>query len=472
MNRRFWAAALLAALSPLAVRAEDEPRRVAPADGVPRAERLAWKTAEGVEYEYAVPKSYARERGATLLVMLHGSNLDRRWSFANFEVGKFRRDDIIVSPDGTTPNGNGGFNFMGERADADRVAALIRSFQKALRVERVYLFGHSQGAFFCFYFMGEYPALVDAICPHAGGLWTGCKLPKETKEKPIAILHARADAVVPLSNSEGARDHLEKQGYRNLRLEILEDATEQSGHWPRPDKTEPLLAWCDSLTATGPASQLRSAAAQITGDEPAIGRALELVNRAKAGAGKLKKEEKARADADGLAIDAAAEAFVTSHVDALGPAMPAKPPFAYGDWTLHFLTAQRWCEGSEKWKAFEKPLAAEQAKHEKTAQPLQAALEKAEKAGAAADAFKLAFRIWRDAWLSRDAARAATGKLRTWAEAPPKGIAEADVQSYRDEAARRAALDEAGWKRCEEARAGAVKAIRERNPGVFGEAGE
>ncbi|NUN48263.1 MAG: hypothetical protein HUU15_05470 [Candidatus Brocadiae bacterium] len=472
MNRCLWATALLISIAALQARAGDEPRRAAPAEGVPRAERLAWKTAEGVEYEYTVPKSYSRERGATLLVMLHGSNLDRRWSLANFEVGKFRRDDIIVSPDGTTPNGSGGFNFMGERADAEKIAALIRSLQKAFRVERVYLYGHSQGAFFCFYFMGEFPALVDAICPHAGGLWIGSKLPKETKEKPIALLHARADAVVPLENSEGARDHLVKQGYRNVRLEILEDANEQTGHWPRPDKTEPLLAWCDSLTATGPASQLRSAAAQITGDEPAIGRALDLAKRAKAGAAKLKKEEREKIEAEARAITEAAAAFVAAQVDALTPATPVKAPFAYGDWTLHFLTAQRWCEGVEEWKAFEKGLAAEQAKHEKAAQPLQAVLEKAEKAGAAADAFKLAFRIWRDSWFSRDAARAVAGKLSGWAGAPANGVADADVQAYREEAGRRAALDEAGWRRCEETRAAAVKGIREKHPGVFGEAGE
>src|ERR1700704_5707143 len=69
-----------------------------------------WKSADGLEYEYYVPKSYDVRKGANLLFILHGSNLDRRWGFANHTAGEFRPDDVIVCPDGTTSNKQGGFN--------------------------------------------------------------------------------------------------------------------------------------------------------------------------------------------------------------------------------------------------------------------------------------------------------------------------------------------------------------------------
>ncbi|CAN5442577.1 hypothetical protein BH23VER1_BH23VER1_34960 [soil metagenome] len=95
-----------------------------------------------------MPKSYDPDTGAALTAILHGSNLSRAWGFANHKPDTFRPDDIVVCPDGTTPNGSGGFNFLGEPADLDRFHALLGELRTTFKVNATYLYGHSQGAFF------------------------------------------------------------------------------------------------------------------------------------------------------------------------------------------------------------------------------------------------------------------------------------------------------------------------------------
>ena len=87
------------ALVPLAL--DDNPT-VAPADAKPGVV-YQWKAADGLPYEYRVPKGYDPEVGASLVLVLHGNGLDHRWTFWNHPKDEFRADDIVVSPDGTTP---------------------------------------------------------------------------------------------------------------------------------------------------------------------------------------------------------------------------------------------------------------------------------------------------------------------------------------------------------------------------------
>lgn len=101
------------------------------------------RSASGLVYQYRVPADYDAERGAALTVILHGSNLDRRWGFANHRAQSFRPADIVVCPDGTTSNGSGGFNFLGESQDAELFAALLEELGEIWNVRAVYLYGHS-----------------------------------------------------------------------------------------------------------------------------------------------------------------------------------------------------------------------------------------------------------------------------------------------------------------------------------------
>ena len=117
---RLGAVILLAVLSAAPVQAEDnEVAHVAPSAEV-AGTLCEWKAEDGLAYRYRVPASYDASKGANLTFLLHGSNLNRWWGFANHSWKTFRPDDIVVSPDGTTAAGNNQFNFMGNGKDAKR----------------------------------------------------------------------------------------------------------------------------------------------------------------------------------------------------------------------------------------------------------------------------------------------------------------------------------------------------------------
>ena len=89
----------------------------------------SWKWADNLPYEYYVPKEYDPKVGANLVLVLHGNGLDYRWTFANHDAGKFRRDDIVVSPEGTTYSELGGDYF--DRLDTERLTrTLVRRLER------------------------------------------------------------------------------------------------------------------------------------------------------------------------------------------------------------------------------------------------------------------------------------------------------------------------------------------------------
>jgi predicted esterase len=246
------ARALLAAALLVTPALADKPKQQEP-NPKAKGKLLEWKTADGLQYEYFVPKGYDADRGANLLLILHGSNLDRRWSFANHPAGDFRPDDIVVSPDGTTPNGSGGFNFLGEPKDAQRLRALIEELKQVFRVNATFLYGHSQGSFFALYYAGEYPAEVQGVLAHASGVWTWTKLGPEGHHQAIVFLHGTRDDVVPFGNSTGGLQAYADAKYPLVRLRPIEGGN----HWPAevnykvPYPTQ-QLAWIEGMTTRDP----------------------------------------------------------------------------------------------------------------------------------------------------------------------------------------------------------------------------
>ncbi len=240
-----FTACILFALAPI-VRAEDAPARPPSADA--KGKVYAAKAADGLDYLYWVPPDYDKSKGANLLFIFHGSNLDRRWGFANHEPGKFRPHDIIVCPDGTTPNGEGGFNFRQADKDMNRVHALQLELRLIFKLKATYLYGHSQGAFFAFLYAGQFNDDVDGVLGQAGGVWIGTTGSTKHHHQAIAIMHGTADPVVPFGNSVGALKFFEEKGYPNVHLRALKDWN----HWPSAPQAAQQLAWCEGMTAKDP----------------------------------------------------------------------------------------------------------------------------------------------------------------------------------------------------------------------------
>jgi len=211
-----------------------------------KGEVFAWHAADGLPYEYFVPASYDPKVGANLTLVLHGNGLDQRWTFWNHPAGKFRPDDVVVSPDGTTfTQGTNANEFLGERKDADRVHALIAELRKLFTVKQVFLYGHSQGSFFVFYYAGEYPDDVNGVVGHASGVWTWSNLGKFGHAQAIGLLHGTDDANVPYGQSVGGREAYRDAGYPMVHLRTLW-GRDHRPHWVEAANE---LAWCEGMVS-------------------------------------------------------------------------------------------------------------------------------------------------------------------------------------------------------------------------------
>lgn len=213
-----------------------------------------WQAKDGLVYWYYIPKKYDPEKGANLTLILHGSNLKAGWGFWNHKAGEFRPDDVVVSPDGTTPNGSGGFNFMGQPKDAKRLHALHKELKQLFRINATFLYGHSQGSFFSLYYAGIYPDDVQGVVAHASGFWGGkTQFGKKYHHQAIVYMHGTQDPVVPYWQSVGGYRVWKKAKYPMVRLRSLE----RWNHWPAEHNgdirhTSQQLAWVEGMTTDNP----------------------------------------------------------------------------------------------------------------------------------------------------------------------------------------------------------------------------
>lgn len=203
-----------------------------------------WQSENGLQYQYFLPKSYDPAVGVNLTFVLHGSNLDRRWGFANHKAGKFRQDDLVVCPDGTTPNGHGRFNSLQSSKDLKRLHALHQELKGLIKIRATYLYGHSQGSFFSFLYAGAYPEDVQGLVGQASGVWIGTAATKKHHHQAVVLMHGTADPVVPYGQSVGGLKHYRDAKYPHARLRSLDGWN----HWPTQAQTEQQLAWCEGMT--------------------------------------------------------------------------------------------------------------------------------------------------------------------------------------------------------------------------------
>ena len=203
-----------------------------------------WHSEDGLQYQYYLPKSYNPEAGINLTFVLHGSNLDRRWGFANHKAGSFRSEDLVVCPDGTTANGNGGFNSLQSKKDLERLHALHTELKGLFKIRATLIYGHSQGSFFAFLYAGAYPDEVQGVVGQASGVWIGTQMTKKHHHQAIVLMHGTADPVVPYGQSVGGLDAYRKANYPHVRLRSLDGWN----HWPSQLETEQQLAWCEAMT--------------------------------------------------------------------------------------------------------------------------------------------------------------------------------------------------------------------------------
>ncbi len=236
----------LVALSGAALAADEPPEK----EPGPKAvgKRYMWKAPNGLAYEYFLPKSYDPEKGITLTFLLHGSNGWKGWGLSMHKQGEFRPEDFVVSPDGTTSNGNGGFNSLQRPDDLKRFHQLHQDLKGLIKVNATYIYGLSQGSFFAHFYAGNHGDEVQGIVAHGSGLWIGSGLKKKNHHQAIAVMHGRGDPVYPYGGGAAAYDGYTDIKYPLHRLRALEIDI----HWAPWGHQAQQLAWCEGMTSTDP----------------------------------------------------------------------------------------------------------------------------------------------------------------------------------------------------------------------------
>ena len=301
-------------------------------------EAYLWKAKDDLVFAYRIPKGYDEAKGANLTVILHGSNLTHGWGFANHDVKTFRPDDIVVSPDGTTPNGQGGFNFLGEAKDAKRFKAFLDELRERLRIQRVYLYGHSQGSFFALYFAGEYPDEVDGVVAHASGVWTWTQQGKKGHHQAIVLMHGTQDPVVPYGQSVGGYASYVDAKYPMVRLCSLEGWN----HWPAEHNgpvphTSQELAWCEGMTSDD-AARLEACLDFLSEAKSKERHDYAALRDVAARIADLEAAPDALRQRAAKAVEAV-DVLSLAHVSALE--IPAKAEFEGGAWPVHLAVLLR-----------------------------------------------------------------------------------------------------------------------------------
>jgi len=250
-----WGCVAAAALCSVSAARADIPERE-PRPDAPPHEVFRATSKGGLRYAWWLPPGYDAKKPRSLTVILHGTGLDYRWGPANHKPQVFRPKDVVVSVDGTSPGPNDSRLFLGKPEDASVFREFLAEMRRLFAVERVFLYGHSQGGFFVVYFAGEHPGEAAGVVAHNSGAWNWTKEPPELKKVAIAFQHGTADPVVPYRQSAGSRDHYTKKGFDLVRLRRLE----RYNHWPNAVRSTETLGWCERRTTPRPEEALELAA--------------------------------------------------------------------------------------------------------------------------------------------------------------------------------------------------------------------
>jgi predicted esterase len=214
---------------------------------------------DGLRFTWALPKDFKRGQSYDLVVICHGTGLDYRWGHANMKPSAFRPGNIVVSVDGTSEADDGTRVFLGERRDAIDFRDFVLEMSRSFPVDRIFLYGHSQGSFFVLYVAGQFPGLTEGVVAHASGAWTNTQLKGGIQSVPIAFMHGTADPVIPYAQSVGARDAFRDAGHESLLVRRLNGYN----HWPNAVRASECIDWCAGMSTTRAETALAAAEALL-----------------------------------------------------------------------------------------------------------------------------------------------------------------------------------------------------------------
>lgn len=188
----------------------------------------AYQASDGtlVPYRVYVPKSYDGTSAKPLVVMLHGALGDERAFFSGLfdpaviEGEAERRGYVLAGV-----NGRGRFaTYSG--ASLDDVFEVTNAVTRDCKIEasRVYLIGHSTGAFGAWFVASSKPERFAAVAAISGGPPAQgealTSMLARLKGLPVMIAHGAQDGIVPAQFSRTMAAAAEKAGLKVSYLEV------------------------------------------------------------------------------------------------------------------------------------------------------------------------------------------------------------------------------------------------------------
>ena len=441
--------------------------KVAPSWKAPQGQTLEWTSAEGKSYWYRLPRTIDPKEPPNLVLMLHGTGLTWGWAFWNYPIGNggFRGNDIVIAPEGMTPGGGDTFNFTQSKPDGDHIAGLIRHFKSKFPIDKVYVYGHSQGAFFCYWFAGAYTELVDGIVAHAGNVLS-VNHNKLAKDKvAIGILHGKADAVVSVECAYRTEKIYKQQGYKKIKMSIVEGLTERSGHWPLPTQVAEMFDWLDQVNADSPQLALSVALSELAKNSPDLTIVSSSAYKAKSLARRERGDEGKALRATIEKIFEFLEEVQSAHASSIQQAQEASKSAKKGSfqpWMAHFRIVHASFSGSTSWRKSLKSLVSSARKQQraidaalsvisnklnrKTLQQAVGVLQKSMLASNAEDLERTFSRMAKD---------------------PPAGTQDEDFSGYRQLSSAREPLILEGRSTAAKITASMARDFRDANPELF-----
>jgi len=170
-------------------------------------------------YRLFVPDAYDGTASAPLVIALHGAGGDENDFFDSYAESPLKPEAqrlgfLVVCPKGRGPNS--GYRGAAEQDVFDVLAEVRREYRIDSR--RIYLMGHSMGAFAAWRLAAERPELFAALGTISGGGNPGEA--SKTRHIPQYVAHGALDQVVPVARSQAMVEALREAGAKVVYVEL------------------------------------------------------------------------------------------------------------------------------------------------------------------------------------------------------------------------------------------------------------
>jgi predicted esterase len=247
----------------------------------------------GMTYHVRLPAKHDPKKPSPAILILHGSNMNSKTYLETMLQAWPRLGEtyVLIGINGEQ-KGNGGteanpaynysyINFAGkskykgfpgtDRESPALVSEALKEIQQRVAISKVFVGGHSQGAFLTYSLIMNYPETFAGAFPVSGGVIIQAEPTAYDKEEiraaqrklAIAIVHGENDEIVGFSQGKSTYESFLGDGFPMLRFFTHPTAAHMFAVLPVDD----ALQWLESMTSDDPAALVAFAEKQMAAKE-------------------------------------------------------------------------------------------------------------------------------------------------------------------------------------------------------------